>query len=157
MSSSEPYAETSAVRRRESKELRDTFDPKKAAAIDERLARNHTWQVPTLTVLRAMANLDDPKVTSDVRLKYMPCSIREEWNPQNDFRLKQRTGDHWLEAKKTYVLYERIVGGRDKSALRTQCRHCPTSETASARQFEWRSSGLTGLTNVPHDPYPCNW
>lgn len=110
MSSSEPDAETRAVLRRQSKELRATFDPKKAAVIDRQLASNRTWQVPTLTVLRAMANLDDPKFTSDTRLKYMPHSIREQWNPQNDFRLKQRTADDWLEAKRTYELYERIVG-----------------------------------------------
>ena len=106
MSSSQPYAETSAVMRRQSKELRNTFDPKKAAAIDGRLARNHTWQAPTLTVLRAMANFDDPKFTSDARLKYMPHSIREQWNPRNDFRLKQRTADgpHWARCWRMWRL-----------------------------------------------------
>jgi imidazolonepropionase-like amidohydrolase len=117
MSSSEPYTEASAVLRRQSKELRDTFDPRKAAAIEVRLARNRTWQAPTLTVLRAMANLDDPEFTSDARLKYMPHSIRAQWNPQNDFRLKQRTADDWLEAKRTYELYERIVGDIRRSGV----------------------------------------
>src|SRR5260370_4841306 len=31
----------------------DTFSPKKAAALFARLKRNHTWQCPTLTVLRS--------------------------------------------------------------------------------------------------------
>jgi imidazolonepropionase-like amidohydrolase len=117
MSSSAPYAETSAIWRRRSKELRDTFDPGKAAAIDERLARNHTWQVPTLTVLRAIANLDDPRFTSDARLKYISHSVREQWNPRNDFRLSQRTADDSLEAKRNYELSERIVGGMRNSGV----------------------------------------
>ena len=95
-----------------SKELRDTFDPAKVAAICARLARNHTWQTPTLTVLRALANLDDPGFTSDVRLKYMPPSIREGWN-----RPTQRTADDFLEARNAYGLYLTIVGYMRRSGV----------------------------------------
>src|SRR5262245_27096859 len=38
--------------RRQSEARLDTFDSEKADVIYKRLARNHTWQVPTLTVLR---------------------------------------------------------------------------------------------------------
>src|SRR5208283_905383 len=117
MSSSEPYRAATAILMRRSKDLRDTFDPIKAAAVYAQLARSRTWQTPTLTVLRAMANLDDPKFTSDARLRYMPHSIRESWNPENDFRLKQRTADDWLEAKRTYDLYVRIVGDMRRSSV----------------------------------------
>jgi imidazolonepropionase-like amidohydrolase len=97
-----------------SKELRDTFDPAKAAAVYARLASNHTWQTPTLTVLRALANLDNAGFTSDARLKYMPPSIRESWaNP----RSTQRTPDEFLEAKKVYELYVRIVGDMRRAGV----------------------------------------
>src|SRR3954447_26727330 len=56
---------TQGIWQRHSKELRDTFDPQKAAKIYELLARNHTWQTPTLTVLRAMSYVDDSNFTSD--------------------------------------------------------------------------------------------
>ena len=35
------------------------FDEQKAVAIYQLLAKNHTWQVPTLTVLRALSSLGD--------------------------------------------------------------------------------------------------
>jgi tetratricopeptide (TPR) repeat protein len=56
-----------------------------------------------------MANLDDPNFTNDPRLKYMPQSVRVLWDPQNDFRLKRRTKEDWVEARQTYDVYLRVV------------------------------------------------
>src|SRR5262249_6332302 len=53
----------------------DSFSDKRARALYARFVRNGTWQVPTLTVLRSMANLDDPKFTADPRVKYMPPDL----------------------------------------------------------------------------------
>jgi cytosine/adenosine deaminase-related metal-dependent hydrolase len=38
----------------------ETFSPEKASALAARFVRNHTWQCPTLTVLRNMAFIQDP-------------------------------------------------------------------------------------------------
>jgi imidazolonepropionase-like amidohydrolase len=58
----------------------DSFSEKKARTLYARFARNGTWQVPTLTVLRSLTSLDDPKFTADPRVKYMPPSLRSYWS-----------------------------------------------------------------------------
>jgi imidazolonepropionase-like amidohydrolase len=58
----------------------DSFSDKKARALYARFVRNGTWQVPTLTVLRSLVSLDDPKFTADPRVKYMPPSLRSYWS-----------------------------------------------------------------------------
>ena len=70
--------------------FRYPYDETKAAALFARFVGNNTWQVPTLTVVRAMAHLNVDRSTNDPRLKYMPPSLRKRWNPVNDFRLKLR-------------------------------------------------------------------
>jgi imidazolonepropionase-like amidohydrolase len=58
----------------------DRFSDKKARALYARFVRNGTWQVPTLTVLRSLISLEDPKFTADPRVKYMPASLRSYWS-----------------------------------------------------------------------------
>ena len=88
----------------------ETFSPGKANALFARLARNHTWQCPTLTVLRNVASLDDPQIHNDPRLKYMPAGFTEGWNPANDFRFKDRTAEDYELARSVYrKLTELIV------------------------------------------------
>jgi imidazolonepropionase-like amidohydrolase len=60
----------------------DAFDPKRAAALYACYARNHTFQVPTLVVLRSLSSLNDAKITSDPRLEYVPPFIRSGWTPE---------------------------------------------------------------------------
>ena len=75
----------------------ETFSAEKAAALFARLKRNHTWQCPTLTVLRSTASLADPNFINDARLKYMPSSVKTQWDPTKDFRFKNRTEeDHQI-------------------------------------------------------------
>jgi imidazolonepropionase-like amidohydrolase len=60
----------------------DGFSDERARALYARFVRNGTWQVPTLTVLRGMASLDDPQFTADPRLKYLPPVFRSWWSSQ---------------------------------------------------------------------------
>jgi imidazolonepropionase-like amidohydrolase len=87
-----------------------TRDPERCAALIARLARNHTWQVPTLVVLRSMAHLDDGNFTADARRRFMPEAIVTSWNWRNDFRLRGRTPDDWANAKRAYQRNLEIVG-----------------------------------------------
>jgi hypothetical protein len=57
----------------------DTYDEKKAAALFARFVKNRTWQVPTQTVRRALAFVDDEKFTNDSRVKYIPASLTDGW------------------------------------------------------------------------------
>jgi putative CocE/NonD family hydrolase len=72
----------------------DTYDEQKAQRLFKRLADDRTWQVPTFTVLRAMASLTDPEFTADPRIKYMPVFFKEFWHPKgSEERRKEMAGD----------------------------------------------------------------
>jgi hypothetical protein len=79
----------------------DTYDRSKAAALFLEFANNGTWQVPTLVWTRAQANLDDPSLTADSRLKYVPSSVREEWDPAKV--LKQTSAQDLADGKKEFA------------------------------------------------------
>ena len=87
----------------------ETFSPDKANALFARLARNHTWQCPTLTVLRNVANLDDPKMHDDPRLKYMPPGLADGWNPANDFRFKDRATEDYDLSRSVYKKLTELI------------------------------------------------
>ncbi len=58
----------------------DSFREPKAQALYERYAKNHTWQTPTLVMIRATCSLDDPRFTADPRVKYMSGFVRGFWD-----------------------------------------------------------------------------
>ncbi len=78
----------------------DSFSDKKARALYARFVRNGTWQVPTLTALRSLVSLDNPKFTADPRVKYMSPSLRSYWS----LKLSPETAA-WLKRA-----YERATG-----------------------------------------------
>jgi len=95
-----------------------TYDASKATALFSRFVKNGTWQSPTLTVLRAMASLDDAKFTSDPRLKFMPRSLRDSWNPANDPRLASKTPDDYSLDRRTLRKQFQIVGAMHQAGVR---------------------------------------
>jgi imidazolonepropionase-like amidohydrolase len=58
-----------------------TYDVAKAGALFLQLAKNGTWQVPTLVWTQANSHIDDRGLESDPRLKYVPASVRSQWDP----------------------------------------------------------------------------
>ena len=58
-----------------------TYDQAKAGALFLQIAQSNTWQVPTLVWTQANSRIDDPDLESDPRLKYVPASVREQWDP----------------------------------------------------------------------------
>jgi imidazolonepropionase-like amidohydrolase len=98
----DPTTPDRALLRRVNQQIVDTYDASKAAALFAKLKANGTWQVPTLTVLRSMAYLDDPNHTNDKRLKFMPPTVRITWNPKNDFRFKNITKEDFAQQKKLF-------------------------------------------------------
>ncbi len=93
-----------------SRQLLDTFSPAKADALFARFAQNHTWQCPTLTVLRNMASIQDPAIHEDPRVKYMPPEMTSWWNPANDFRHQDRTAEDYELARETYRKLRELIG-----------------------------------------------
>jgi len=57
-----------------------TQDSKKASGLYEVFARNHTWQTPTLVVLRSYAAIHDPALRKDSRIAYIPDNLLSFWN-----------------------------------------------------------------------------
>lgn len=74
-----------------SQQALDTYDPAKAASLFALLIKNHTWQVPTQVWTQTDAAIDDPKLLSDARLKYVPTAIRAGWDPAQ--RLKDTSAE----------------------------------------------------------------
>ena len=106
-----------AARRRANREAVETYDAKKAETFFARLVRDDTWQCPTLTVLRNIAHLDDPKITNDPRLRYMPESMRKMWDPANDFRFKARTAEDFEIGRLAYKKQLEVVGAMRKAGV----------------------------------------
>ena len=58
-----------------------TYDPVKAGALFLQLAQSNTWQVPTLVWTQANSQIDNPDIESAPHLKYVPASVRGQWDP----------------------------------------------------------------------------
>jgi imidazolonepropionase-like amidohydrolase len=58
----------------------DSFSEPKARALYEHYAKNHTWQTPTLVMIRAACSLDDPRFLADPRVKYVSGFVRRFWD-----------------------------------------------------------------------------
>jgi imidazolonepropionase-like amidohydrolase len=56
----------------------ETFDEAAAQFLFALFVKNRTWQCPTLTLLRAQ--IDDPLVANDPRLKYLSRELRAKWD-----------------------------------------------------------------------------
>jgi len=97
----------------------NSYDPAKAKALFARFRRNGTWQCPTLTVLNAMAHLDDPAFRNDPRLAYIPGDIISFWNPTNkDFRFKAYTHDDWEASRLRFTKQCELVGMMARSGVK---------------------------------------
>ena len=56
----------------------ETFDEATAQSLFALFVKNGTWQCPTLTLLQAQ--IDDPLIASDPRLKYLSKPVRATWD-----------------------------------------------------------------------------
>lgn len=77
----------------------DTFGNAKAGALFKHFVKHKTWQVPTLTMLRANSFLNDNDFKNDSRLKYIPAPVRKFWDTQTQLRFKNRTSEDWAKRK----------------------------------------------------------
>ena len=96
----------------------DNYSSEKAAALFAVFKSNGTWQVPTLTLLRSIAYVDDHSFTNDPRLKYMPPRMREDWNPEdsaNDFG--PRSPEDHAFFKKEFAKELELVGAMQKAGV----------------------------------------
>lgn len=83
----------------------ETYDEKKAAKLFARFAKNHTWQCPTLAVLRSGAYLGDERFRRDGRLRYIPRQLEQRWS----LRIANRNQGGNAGAKKSFQKQLEIV------------------------------------------------
>jgi imidazolonepropionase-like amidohydrolase len=63
----------------------ESFDDKKANELTKIFLKNDTWLTPTISAREAATYIDEKISGGDVRLKYMPAAMRENWNGSNIF------------------------------------------------------------------------
>jgi len=103
------------VLRRDERAL-ESYDDTKAQSLFARFVKNGTWQCPTLTVLRMNALLNDPQFRSDDRLKYMPKSERDDWDPTQS-PLKGATPDDWTAFRAKFRGELKLVGRMHRAGV----------------------------------------
>ena len=91
-------------------ESTDTFDPKKAAQLYSLLAKNHTWQVPTLAVRHSAAYYDEGIFANDPRLKFVYFSLRERWKPAPASPFSRLTKEDYGKLKRLFPAELKVIG-----------------------------------------------
>ncbi|HYL09892.1 MAG TPA: amidohydrolase family protein [Candidatus Acidoferrales bacterium] len=87
-----------------------SFDAARCQDLFAQFRRNITWQVPTLTVHRAMGYMNDSHFTSDPRAAYMSGEVRRRWDPSNDFRFRQWPSSEFELHRGLFKADEQMVG-----------------------------------------------
>ena len=91
-------------------EALNSFDAAQCQALLTQFRRNGTWQVPTLTLHRGMAFMDDSHFTSDPRLVYMSGEVRRRWEPGNDFRFRRWRPAEFELHRQLFTADKKLVG-----------------------------------------------
>jgi imidazolonepropionase-like amidohydrolase len=81
-----------------------TYDPQKAWNLFVQLSNNNTWQVPALVWSQTIASMGDTNSTVDPQLKYVPISVRRDWERE---QLQLRTSPEVLDLAKKQSAPER--------------------------------------------------
>src|SRR5262249_27517181 len=92
----------SALIGRATVQIIESYDAAKAQALFATLKRHGTYQTPTLTVLRALGSLADPKFTADPRRKYMASYLTRGWLIENRPQERRPTAETLAGQRATY-------------------------------------------------------
>ena len=94
-----------------------TYDERKCQSLFAKLARNKTWQVPTLATKRPLSLVDDGTFFNDARMKYITPADLEDWKPENNFFLKYRTPEFIVQKKRLYQKELELTGAMHKAGV----------------------------------------
>src|SRR5271157_172283 len=97
--------------RLEMHEAAASYDDRKAAPIFAHLAKNKTWQVPTLVVRVPYVQSFDTRITTDPRLKYIPPSAQQHWTEE------AKSSTDGAARAKTFEKQYRIVGVMQRAGV----------------------------------------
>jgi len=88
-----------------------TYDPARAASLAEILAKNQTWQCPTLVWERGGNLIDVSDFSKDARVKYVPASWRNKTWKRFTEEIAQGYGTDDLAIRKRFIEEELEVVG----------------------------------------------
>lgn len=92
---------------------RETYSNKKAEALFARFVENDTWQVPTLTVARAIASAGDSNIISDPRFKYLRATRKKTLSTKDASCFRDLTSEYSaLEKRGTQKAFELVAAMR---------------------------------------------
>ncbi|HSK73754.1 MAG TPA: amidohydrolase family protein [Pyrinomonadaceae bacterium] len=97
--------------------LLETYDERKCQTLFAKLAKNKTWQVPTLATKRPLSLVDDGTFFNDARMKYITPKELEDWKPENNFFLKYRTPEFIVQKKRLYQKELELTGAMHKAGV----------------------------------------
>lgn len=98
-------------------DLLDNYDANKAQQLFLTFKRNGTWQVPTLTVLRAYAYVDQGPFIQDPRMSYMPRSVRSLWDPKDNPVTKDLTAQDFAFRKRAFQKELEVVAAAHRAGV----------------------------------------
>jgi len=119
LTTSNPPLSIVAEEQHEERLALETYSPTKAGEVFAEFKKNHTWQCPTLTVLRIATFADEPSFfTNDVRLKYMPSELRSYWGRfGNDGRTMSEASHDPALARKVFQKELEMVGTMHRAGV----------------------------------------
>lgn len=103
--------------KRISERLHETYDENMAADLFALFKEQNTWQCPTLVVGRSIGHLNDPEFTADARLAYMSSTMRQMWNPTNDFRFQHAKDEDFANRRRQFEKDSEIVGLMNRAGV----------------------------------------
>ncbi|MGH7562671.1 MAG: amidohydrolase family protein [Gemmatimonadales bacterium] len=103
MASPKKWDSAGVLQRKQAAQLLESYDSGRCRDLARRFVRNRTAMVPTMTVLRSVAYLDDTTLRADPRLKYIPAWYSLRWDPRQDFRFSQLTPEDWALRKRVHA------------------------------------------------------
>jgi imidazolonepropionase-like amidohydrolase len=95
----------------------DTWSAEKCGRLFALLAKNGTWEVPTLVTKRARAYIDDIARANDPRLRFVPAAERESWSPERNFFARYRTPEYIAYEKRAYRKELEMVGAMHRAGV----------------------------------------
>lgn len=118
VSSARGWDSAGVISRGQAQAVLDSYDPARCRDLARRFVRNGTWMVPTITVLRSTAFLDDTTLAHDPRLAFINPGMSAGWNPKQDFRFRTLTPEDWSRRKAAFRRQVEIVGLLKREGVR---------------------------------------
>ena len=98
--------------------LINTFSENKFDSLCEVLAQSEMWLCPTLIVNQALCYLNDTSFRNDERLAYLPEYITFDWDPANNFLLKDEEEEDYQLWRNRFHFELELIGRMNEKGVK---------------------------------------